>query len=412
MEQFRQIQLPIRTKELRVAVGRNSIPISNSWRFWVNDKNGDIFLSTRNMGKDIKVTVHNFDHIHFKRDGDKEFTQMAPPILMGNGKWLHLIELRFLVGKDAFIPKQDEKSRKVMLANLSEENMLILNLFVGNKGTSLNEPLPPEFNPTEPLWKISAKGRPVILSSRIGPIDDHNADQIRYYRYELNPEILIDKDSISNENDQLVYMELHSFEWHQTNGNIILIIPRGKEAIRIIESKPKEPNKIDNIMQIDFSSPEANIEIPAPNGEIIAILSINNNNGKIDLEKNKWIKGILAEFTLKLNPEKIIVGESFMKRQIKLTCVPTVDGVKPRNWNYVVEYEFNGNSLIVNIHPLSIKFLNKNYPQPMNNVKDSESINFQAPFDFIKLETNIITPQASASIESGFLLLDSIKSEF
>jgi hypothetical protein len=347
-----------------------------------------------------KISVHASGQIHMRFEG-KDLQQLAPPLLLGNGQWLHAFELRFLLSPDAYLPPPEKlKSRRAFLIEVPPDAVLIMNLLVGQVGSSAAIDLPHELLPAaEPLWLATLKDqRPVVLTARVLEMDKQNRDEITFIRHELNPKANFSKPLIV-----APYIEIRRVVWDAKGGNVVLVVPMGEEAFRVHE-EPSSGWPVADSRTIIISSPSASIPIAAPNGAIVGTLSIAGATNELTLRKNVTVRGSLGAVMLSMNPSKLIFGDAFRTPRNLCPCVPTIDRAQPRNWEYSVFCYFDGATLRAEIRKLSSALRGAN--APMTSVGTTEEILMVAPVDGVVLLTTAAAPQSSAVLEASFLLRD------
>ena len=189
---------------------------------------------------------------------------------------------------------------------------------------------------------------------------------------------------------------------------MILVVPMGKEALRVREEPSTDPSPASGAdsRTVAIASPNAAIEIAAPNGAIVGTLSITGVTGDLTLTKNVTVRGSLGTVMLSMSPANLIFGESFRTPRILCPAVPTIDGAQPRNWEYVVFFRFDGAALKAEVRQLSSALRNANVPIPMTNVSATEEVVVVAPVNGLVLLTTADAPESSAVLESTFLLVD------
>lgn len=385
----------------RFAPGRQGRPAASFWKFWVSGS--EVYATTRSTGSFAKISIHASGQMHVRLE-ERGLDRLAPPLLLGNGQWLHAFELRFLLSPDAYRPPKEKlKSKRAFLIDVPPDTVLIMNLLVGQAGCSAVTDLPHELLPdAKPVWQATLKDqRPVVLTARVMEMDKQNRDELNFIRHELNP-----KANFSEPLTKDPYIEIIHFVWDEKNGNVIFVVPMGKEGIRVPEAPSDHiPTAgIPDSRTIAISSPSASIPIAAPNGAIVGTLSIIGEANELVLKKNVDVRGSLGTVMLSINPSNLIFGESFRTPRILCSCVPTIDGVQPRTWEYKVIFNFDGTTLKAEIQALSIGFRNANFAKPLPSLGSSEEIIMAVPTGGLVLGATNSAPQSSANLDGQFLL--------
>jgi hypothetical protein len=337
---------------------------------------------------------------------ERDMQQLASPLVMGYGKWLHAFELRFLLSEGAYFPPPEKfkKKNRAFLINVPDNSALILNLLVGNEGSSATTDLPTEFLPAAKIiWRVGLRNqRPVILISRVLGMDAQYRYQVMRIRQEIRPTVTVDTSSQIPKS----YLETTNFSWHQTGGNVIVVVPMGKEAFRARDEPTSQASAscaIDS-RAITVTSPSASIPILAPNRTVVGSLSITGATSEVIVTKGVELRCSFGTATLSLNPVNLIFGESFQTPRSLCKCVPTIDCGQPLNWTYSVYSSFDGSTLKVAIRKISVALRNANLPAPMQHVKNDEEIVMGAPADELILKASASTPTVSTQLNATLLL--------
>jgi hypothetical protein len=389
--------------ELRIAPSRDGTPAAHFWKFRVSGN--EVYATNRILGNTAKISVHASGQIHMRIE-KRDLQRLAPPLLLGNGQWLHAFELRFLLSTDASLPPIEKlKCKRAFLIDVPPETVLILNLLIGQAGYSATTELPHEFLPAaQPVWRDTLKDqRPVVLIGRVMLMDKQNIDEIKFIRHELNPKV-----NLSAPQPVPPYVEIRRVVWSPEGGNVVLVVPMGTEAFRVHDESTCDPSAASTAppRTVKLASPSTSIPIAAPNGAIVGTVSIAGANNEVALKKNVEVRGCLGTVALSINPSSLIFGESFGTPSTLCTCVPTVDGARPRNWDYRVVASFDGTTLTVEIRQVSIGFRNANLTAPMPALGPTEELIMAAPIGGLVLRSTATAPQSSAGLEASFLLRD------
>lgn len=385
----------------RIAPGHEGQLAAFFWKFWVSGS--EVYSTNRSMGNMTKISVHKSGQIHMRFEG-KDLQHLAPALLLGNGLLLHAFELRFLLSPDAYRPpKETLKGKRAFLIDVPQDTVLIMNLLVGQVGCTVATDLPHELLPAaKPFWLATLRDqRPVVLVARLLKMDKQNRDELEFIRHELNP-----KANFSKLSARPPYLEIKHVVWDPKGGNVILVVPMGREGFRV-QDDPSEHSSNPLIVAsraIAISSPSASISIAAPNGAVVGTLSIAGAANEITLKKSIEVRASLGTVTLSMNPSNLIFGSSFRTSRNTCSCVPTIDGARPRTWNYLVYAYFDGATLKAEIRQLSVSFRNANFAVPLHSLGAAEELVMTAPVGGLVLQTTSSVPQSSAALEGSFLL--------
>ena len=221
-------------REYRVAPSLSGRLAASFWKFWV--AGDEVYASKRSDGHLTKISVHRSGQIHL-RLGEGKRQVLAQPLLWGNETWLHAFQLRFLLSAGAFRPpEEDLKKKKGYLVEAPEGTVLILDLIVGRTQSQAPEDdLPHELLPAaQVLWRSVLRGKQqVVLTGRLLTIDGENKEAIRYIREELKP-----RANLREEPKEPPYVEVMRVVWTPAGGNVLLIVPMGREGYRVQGATP------------------------------------------------------------------------------------------------------------------------------------------------------------------------------
>ena len=238
-----------------------------------------------------------------------------------------------------------------------------------------------------------------MLVVRVLEIDQQNRDEIIFARQSLNPKVNFSKPPVAP------YIEFRLVVWSERGGNVVLVIPLGKEALRV-NNQAAQNSSTDNAdtRKVVISSPSVEIPIAAPNGAIVGTLSIVGIRNELTLQKNVDVRGSPGAVTLTMNVSNLIFGQSFRTPPIRRSCIPSIDGAQPRSWEYSLFSYFDGARLRAEIRQMSTALRNDSVLEPMPNLCATEEIVMAVPPDGLVLETEAAMPQASAVLMGSFLL--------
>lgn len=330
---------------------------------------------TRGPGVSAKVSVHASGQVHMRIE-ERESQRFAPPIALIEGRWAHALEIRFLLSPDADLPppvKLRNRDRAYAI-DVPERHKLILNLLISISPVPSDEALPKELSAgTRPIWRASLQdGRQALLAARIMPMKDQDDADIAFIRRKVNPRLNYHQKGPPNRH----YLEVHNVAWSGDGGNIIAVVPMGKEAFR----EPEEPSAVDSDKRVvPVLCPDASIDISAPDKSVVAKLSLAGCSIVMNLRKNERTICSNGRLSLKVDWDRLVQGQKFKRPAQYMMATPVIAGAEPGGWAYPVRVQFDGQRLSIRILSSSAALRNVNLPQPMPNVLESEEVLIAAP---------------------------------
>lgn len=210
---------------IRVAPSVGNIQAAHQWRFWIEK---DEIYATNRMPRahEVKFSFHFSGKSHMHQGVGQR--QDLPPPLRLDEIWTHLLEVRFLLSRDALRPPQEDlkQGAKAYLFPVPDDHFLILNLFRG-VGPTADIPRPPlGFGRVCLLWAYKLRsGHPVILIGRSLRMDTDNQAHIDRIRQGIRPKRAGDDPRAL----RLHYTEVRNAIWGP-GGNIALVVPMGTEG--------------------------------------------------------------------------------------------------------------------------------------------------------------------------------------
>ena len=221
--------------------------------------------------------------------------------------------------------------------------------------SEIDEAVPPQFAGARPVWQSRlADGRRVLLIARVVPLNQENQEHIARLRGAHGP-----KFTFAGGSPESPSVELSEVVWSDTGSNVILIVPAGSETIRKL-GKPASREaaaKHRRQPEVDCVCPDASIDLVAPNGARVGVLVLQGRKDSITLSKNEHVVVALGHFRFTRIDENIMPGQSFELRPLSVSAIPTIAGLRPREWNYSVSCAYDGKNLFVTIRPLSAALL-------------------------------------------------------
>jgi hypothetical protein len=396
---IKRVTLPLEGKAIRFAPGRELEPAAWFWRVWT--EGNEIYALTRNSGGVAKLSVHASGQIHY-RLGPKHKQDLAPIMQCASSPWLHAFEIRFLLSKGAGAPpKQREslKNKSAYVIPVPSEKFLVVNLIVGRAGTSSKSSLPAQFSGANVLWRAELPDhRLAVLIARMLELDDENRNKIEYYRKELKPTVTF------SSTPRQPYVEIHHLHW-SPGGNVVVVVPMGHEGFRS-EQELIAPTTTEARRNFRYQSPRAVAEIIAPNGLRVAVLELDEVDQEIEVAKGQPSTHELGILKMRLEASNLIENSKFIASPCRLVCVPSIAGVRPRDWTYTVYPRFDGFTLSAEVKQMSISFQNKNFATPLSQLSDREELVVRIPSETLNILATMSAPATAAKVLGHFNLRD------
>lgn len=218
-----------RTTSIRVAPARDALPIASFWRFWA--QGDEVYVAWRDLIGVHKLSLHSSGR--WVTTMDSLQGKLAAPFPLSGERWLHALEVRFLVGEGALPPRAQKafkRNRPGYLIGLREGDLLALQLLFGASGTTHATPLPPEMNWPK-LLEISLRdGTCVVLVAATFPMNEHHRADLRNLRaVRLRTSAPITAREAN----------LELFRLAVDRRNIITVVPLGPESFSTREQSPR-----------------------------------------------------------------------------------------------------------------------------------------------------------------------------
>lgn len=218
-----------RQSGLRVAPGRNGVPIAAFWRVW--SQGDEVYLSRRQAEAVAKISLHSKGHWRFEV-GHKRI-MFAPPVQLAGGKWMYAVEIRWLVDGPTLRPFPAaplNQTQSALVIEMPAGDSLVLSVLLGTPGTGVNEPLPENFGGARLFSRQLRNGQAMVVVGRVRPESDEDRDSIRKIRHELGFTA-----SVSGKPAPAT-LELMRVSATPAGGNVVEIFPLGPENLRFSET--------------------------------------------------------------------------------------------------------------------------------------------------------------------------------
>lgn len=335
-------------KAIRIAPGQSGQPIASFFKYWI--EGSELYAMNRDAGS-LKFSIHASGQVHLRMER-RDLQLLAPALLLDGTDWKNALEIRYLIAADRSRPRPRKlkKGEKALLVNISDGEVLYLNLLVANSGAGHTSTMPPDFGQYQAVWTSPlTDGRQVLLTARVAALDLENQAHITRLRGAEGPKVTFASAS------QSAHVELTHVFW-SGGGNVVLIVPAGSEAIRQLGRPASQLELASDRRQpeVPYSFPDASCDIIAPNGATIATLTLTGAHGSVNVSKNEYVPLPMGSAHLLRHDANLLTGQTFEVPPILLDAVPSIAGIRPRNWQYRVSCTFDGADLSVTLRPLSV----------------------------------------------------------
>jgi len=212
-----------KTWNIRIAPARNGKPVASFWSFWA--QGNELYAAGRSHIGIHKLSFHSSGK-WYTTLGDSR-RELAPALRLPGGRWLHALELRYLVGDDILPPLPEKPFREAdpgYTIEVAPGEQMVAHLLVGSSGTTLNTPLPDGLE-----WP-----RMLELELRHGTCAVVIAAPLKmpaYTRRDLQIARALRLESKTEPNLQQLRMEIFQVEITSKGVNRVTVIPLGPEAI-------------------------------------------------------------------------------------------------------------------------------------------------------------------------------------
>jgi hypothetical protein len=385
---------------IRFAPGRGGQPAATFWRVWA--EGNEVYASSRTPGGSPKISVHASGKIHYRLEA-KLKKDLADAMPFAGERWLHAVELRFLLSPGALPPlgeREGLENKAAYLIPVADGFFLCANLIIGAAGASADTSLPAELVPGgQTLWRARLRdGRLAVLVARMLALDEQNMRAIRYIRNELKPNFSVP------DAQHLGRVEILHLHWSPTGGNVVLVVPMGEEAFRL-ETDYSSFSDIPR-RYFHYSSGAATLDLAAPDGRIVASFELGAIDKRIELVKGTPKLEGIGLLTMRIHPENLVTGNKFIGLPLMTSFTPTIGDVMLSNRQHVIHSHFDGVGLTTELRATSGSLRNKNLEKPIAELRDDEELLFASPPTNLKLSATLDKPVASAELTGRFVLRD------
>lgn len=214
---------------LRVAPARDGRLAASIWRVWA--QGDEVYLASRSVARISKVSLHRTGAWFL--DAGHERHQFARPIPLCDGRWLHALELKWLLDKMPPVEVDEPPLKPKDAAVLLETPpgfACIVNVLFGAGSTTVDSALPTEMQGVRLQEVTLRSGTPLVVIGRVQAFSDQDRRALHEHRYELAPKVSFDGPRPSRARAELMRAIASPI-----GGNVILVIPLGHEAISAAE---------------------------------------------------------------------------------------------------------------------------------------------------------------------------------
>jgi|HubBroStandDraft_1064217.scaffolds.fasta_scaffold127072_1 hypothetical protein len=141
-------------------------------------------------------------------------------------------------------------------------------------------------------------------------------------------------------------------------------------------------------------------------GQVVGTLSISGSSSYLTLRKNQQTLLPLRIVDFNVNPITLRAAKPFHAKRLRLPCVPTVDGAQPRNWNYLFDLKYDGETLEVTVSQNSVAFRSANAIAPLPVLGSNEELVMSVPLGGLTLNVTSSDPRNATQLQAQFLLRD------
>jgi hypothetical protein len=179
----------------------------------------------------------------------------------------------------------------------------------------------------------------------------------------------------------------------------------GEEAIRKLGKPASASDEAHRARpEVAFACPDASCEVTAPNGAVVATLQITGSSGRVQLSKNEHIRVAIGIVRLIMHADNLIAGLRFETSVFKVECIPTVAGLRPRDWAYGASCRYDGARLTLTVRTMSVALFAEQHPATPSSLSPFEQIILVAPAGGLSLTTTTLQPEIESPLIATLLL--------
>lgn len=384
----------VQGKELRFAPSRDSQQAANMWKIWATG--GEVYATGRAAGNVTRISIHATGQIHIHYGG-RDVQHLVGPVPLGEGRWSHALEMRFLIGPDAHRPRAEKlkKKTRAYLVAVPTGSMLVVNLLLSQQPPSGMNPLPAGFI-GQVVWHAAlSTSRHIIALMRVMPLSEQSSNELAYIRQTLRPTL-----NLTEPPRERPYVEVHHLHWHSHNGNFLMVVPMGDEATHVY--RHPDPSSLGEAGRpLHIEAEAGSFALTAPNGALLATLLFSGKQCEATLKRDEAVSIDLGRITLTLHPAALLPGGTpFVRPSVQCGCALVFGRRYRRNWPYAATATFDGTTLSVTVSQVSTGFRNANLAVPLDVLWTADTLSFVSPFRNVRLQVSAHAPVATASLDA------------
>lgn len=324
---------------------------------------------------------------------------------LASGPWMHAIELRFLLSRNAhppLNPLESLNSKKAHVVPVPEGFVFHANLLVGDAGIEIECPLPAEFLPAaQPLWRARLRdNRLAVLVGRLLALSEDDQQHIRHIREELKPTVTFS--SMPSGGKQV---EIHHLHWSPQGGNVVLVVPMGEEAFRS-DDEPVGADKHSQPRSLSLDAKSSESAVCAPDGRKVVAIRIDGLHDSVSVVKGRTIRVVAGQLHLQLLLSNLVLGSRFIASPCRLPHTLTVGMTPPRDWDYSIAAHFDGTAMMVEVRQLSTALRNANTANPVAGLAGEEELVLVMPEETLKFRLTPDEPTTTCALSGKLTLRD------
>jgi hypothetical protein len=155
--------------------------------------------------------------------------------------------------------------------------------------------------------------------------------------------------------------------------------------------------------EVRFSTPTTSFEgIGRTSDAKLPRLVLEGRDGVVTPRKNEQVTAVLGTLTLEIDRER---GGVVALEWQRFSNVPTVDGARPRNWDYVFDLHGGGGSYTLMIRKNSVA-LRADHCTGLGVLGPNEELVLAAPVDGLMLHATPQEPKVFGEVVASFLIRD------